>query len=296
MDLGQNENSNSQLESKYNRYFYSVDEQGSTVFITDTHQNIRNEYYYDAFGNILDSKEKVHNRITYTGQQFDGITGQYYLRARFYNPVIGRFTQEDIYRGDGLNLYAYCANNPIIYYDPSGYAICPENKQRIFDEYKDLRNQGLSATEAYNKMKAKGVSKASSNKIFSSNKIEWTATRPKGTQQTYEIYQRNDIDWDMIKTSGDKNFIGKTNAEAAISRGLAPQLSDGNFATLHHIGQDSRGALAEASTRYHGVGKYGQDILHSQYGRSIPNPNFPIDRSKFGVDTREYWKWRVGNK
>lgn len=160
VDLGQNENSNLQLEFKYNRYFYSVDEQGSTVFITDTHQNIRNEYYYDAFGNTLDSKEEVHNRITYAGQQFDEITGQYYLRARFYNPVIGRFTQEDIYRGDGLNLYAYCANNPIVYYDPSGYAICPENKQRIFDEYKDLRNQGLSPTEAYNKMKVKGASEA----------------------------------------------------------------------------------------------------------------------------------------
>ncbi len=29
--------------------------------------------------------------------------------------------QEDTYRGDGLNLYAYCANNPVIYYDPSGH-------------------------------------------------------------------------------------------------------------------------------------------------------------------------------
>ncbi len=54
--------------------------------------------------------------------------------------------------------------------------------------------------------------------------------------------------------------------------------------------------LIEESTRYHGIGMNGQDILHSQYGRSTPTPNFPIDRSKFGVDTREYWKWRVDNK
>ncbi|MFT8352881.1 RHS repeat-associated core domain-containing protein, partial [Clostridium saccharoperbutylacetonicum] len=113
---------NSEIQSKLNRYFYTVDEQGSTIFITDKNQQVKNEYYYDAFGNVLDAQEQVHNRITYTGQQFDGITGQYYLRARFYNPVIGRFTQEDIYRGDGLNLYAYCGNNPIRYYDPSGYS------------------------------------------------------------------------------------------------------------------------------------------------------------------------------
>ncbi len=41
-----------------------------------------------------------------------GRAGQYYLRAIYYNPVVGRFLQEDTYRGDGLKPYAYCANNP----------------------------------------------------------------------------------------------------------------------------------------------------------------------------------------
>ena len=123
---------------------------------------------------------------------------------------------------------------------------------------------------------------------------QWTATRPRGTHQTYRVTQRNDINWNQVRTAGDARFIGKTNAEAA-ARGLPPQLPDGNFATLHHLGQDSRGPLVEASTRYHGVGKYGQDILHSVYGRSTPNPRFPINRRAFGVDTREYWRWRVLN-
>ncbi|MCB2343289.1 AHH domain-containing protein [Clostridium estertheticum] len=112
-----------------NRYYYAQDEQGSTIFITDSNQSVRNEYCYDAFGNVLESNEDVHNRITYTGQQFDGITNQYYLRARFYNPVIGRFTQEDVYRGDGLNLYSYCGSNPVGYFDPSGYSRCGSKTQ-----------------------------------------------------------------------------------------------------------------------------------------------------------------------
>ena len=60
----------------------------------------------------------------------DAVTGQYYLRARFYNPVIARFLREGTYYGDGLNLYAYCHNNPVGYVDPSGH-ICEEKYQEL---------------------------------------------------------------------------------------------------------------------------------------------------------------------
>ena len=100
---------------------YHQDEQGSTAFITGQGRETENIYQYDAFGNLLEKREDVSNRILYTAQQYDQETGQYYLRARYYNPVVGRFLQEDSYRGDGLNLYAYCANNPVVYYDPSGH-------------------------------------------------------------------------------------------------------------------------------------------------------------------------------
>jgi RHS repeat-associated protein len=106
------------------RYFYHQDEQGSTVSITNEHQEEVNTYHYDAFGKVLEAREGIANAITYTGQQYDQATQQYYLRARFYNPTIGRFTQEDVYRGDGLNLYAYCKANPVMYYDPKGYMGC----------------------------------------------------------------------------------------------------------------------------------------------------------------------------
>ena len=84
------------------------------------------------------------NRLLYGGQQYDPEVGQYYLRARYYNPVVGRFTQEDPYRGDGLNLYAYCANNPVTYYDPSGY-VCSFNAQA--EENAVRENATLQADE-----------------------------------------------------------------------------------------------------------------------------------------------------
>ena len=120
-------------------YAYHQDEQGSTAYVTGTTGETENLYSYDGFGNILESREDITNRILYTGQQYDQETGQYYLRARYYNPVIGRFTQEDTYRGDGLNLYAYCGNNPVMYYDPSGHdnasnGGCPDGSNKKQEE------------------------------------------------------------------------------------------------------------------------------------------------------------------
>ena len=40
----------------------------------------------------------------------------------YYNIGIGRFTQEDVIYNDGLNLYAYCSSNSVMYEDPSGYS------------------------------------------------------------------------------------------------------------------------------------------------------------------------------
>lgn len=148
---------------------------------------------------------------------------------------------------------------------------------------------GSVALESYAERKIKLPNGA--RKYFD-KEIEWQATREKGTKNKYKVVQRNDIDWGQIRTSGDKRYIGKTNLEAANKGGLSPQLPDGSYATLHHLGQKNTGPLVEASTRYHGVGKSGQDALHSQYGRSKPHPTLQPDRKKFAVDDREYWKVR----
>ncbi len=123
----------SDAESARTYYHYASDEMSSVTHVVDSeNEEILNRYEYDAWGNLTACEEKVHNRFKFNGQQYDPVSQQYYLRARYYNPVIGRFTQEDSYNVDGLNLYAYCRNNPVYYVDPSGN-ICGRRANTLMD-------------------------------------------------------------------------------------------------------------------------------------------------------------------
>ena len=102
--------------------YYITDEQGSIRYILDQSGEVQNYYQYSAFGETIISEETTPNRLRYNAQTEDELTGFYYLRARYYAPGIGRFTQEDVIYNDGLNLYAYCNSNPVMYSDPSGFA------------------------------------------------------------------------------------------------------------------------------------------------------------------------------
>ena len=131
-------------------YHYVSDEQGSITHVLSEDAEILNHYSYDAFGNIIEKTEKVENRFCYNGEMLDPVTQQYYLRARFYNPVIGRFTQEDTYYGDGLNLYQYCQANPVGYVDPSGHNICP-TQLSLYKKYKEFFTKKMPESEAKKK-------------------------------------------------------------------------------------------------------------------------------------------------
>ena len=160
------------------KYFYGLDLYGSVAatgttspmpnyYFHDAHGNVSritsgitvtHTYLYDAFGNQLTTVADDTNPFRYCGEYYDSETENYYLRARYYDPGVGRFTQQDTHwntanmiYGDTVqklnvtvdaeggehftaipqllairqagNLYGYCANNPVMYADPSGNLI-----------------------------------------------------------------------------------------------------------------------------------------------------------------------------
>ena len=119
-------------------YFYGLNRTHNSegeIYLYNAHgdvvQLVKNNavvasYTYDAFGNLTSQIGESDNPFLYCGEYYDAETQTYYLRARYYNPANGRFTQQDAWAymdaSDplSLNLYAYCGNNPIMYVDPSG--------------------------------------------------------------------------------------------------------------------------------------------------------------------------------
>lgn len=109
-------------------HVYLEDAQGSTTAVVKEDGTLSAAYTYSDFGETEEiTGSSFDNEICYTGGVYDDTTGLYYLNARYYDPANGRFISQDTFRGTMDNpgqwhLYAYCANNPINYVDPSGHA------------------------------------------------------------------------------------------------------------------------------------------------------------------------------
>ncbi|MEW8100448.1 MAG: RHS repeat-associated core domain-containing protein [Candidatus Thiodiazotropha endolucinida] len=107
-------------------HYYHYDGLGSTRSLTDSLGNLANTYDYEAFGEVLNQTGTTENSYLFAGEQFDSTLDQYYLRARYYDPSQGRFTQMDSFLGweedpTTLHKYLYANADPVNGTDPSGY-------------------------------------------------------------------------------------------------------------------------------------------------------------------------------
>ncbi|MBQ7033917.1 MAG: hypothetical protein IJN25_09710 [Clostridia bacterium] len=126
--------------------FYRYNARGDVVQLTNASYAVTKTYRYDAFGNEQNIDANDTNPFRYCGEYFDTETGYIYLRARYYDPTIGRFISKDPIR-DGLNWYVYCGNNPVMFKDPLGLSITlsgtDEEKNIAFKHLQKLTDDKL---------------------------------------------------------------------------------------------------------------------------------------------------------
>lgn len=105
---------------------YGKNAHGDVIALQSSDGSTVGNYEYDAYGNVISSTDGIYNPFGYSGEYYDDETGYYYLRARYYDPTTGSFTQKDTYSGEitspaTLNPYGYCQANPVYYSDPTGH-------------------------------------------------------------------------------------------------------------------------------------------------------------------------------
>lgn len=103
-------------------YLYG-DDRHSVVFTTDDRGNQVSSYKYDEYGNVTAETGDTNHDLTnfaYAGEYLDSETGNYYLRARWYEPTTGSFLSMDPASASTGENYSYGSGNPLRYSDPLG--------------------------------------------------------------------------------------------------------------------------------------------------------------------------------
>jgi RHS repeat-associated protein len=122
------------------RLYYFHDGLGSVRQMLDSTGEVETNYAYDPFGVPVVAGD-ASNPYQFTGEAWDEEVELLYLRARYYQPEVGRFITKDPWVGDAwepgtLNRYAYVQNNPVNSTDPRGLQ---EGDYSSYESYKQSR-------------------------------------------------------------------------------------------------------------------------------------------------------------
>ena len=138
------------------KQYYVTDPHGNVVQLTDESGKVIKTYEYDSFGNEVNPDSKDDNPFRYCGEYFDKETEEIYLRARYYQPEVGRFLTRDTYTGESdeplsLHLYTYCENNGVNAWDPSGHWSMKLHTQITKDVIKNMKKSKVKLSKVQTK-------------------------------------------------------------------------------------------------------------------------------------------------
>ena len=109
-------------------YYYHPNHLASSMYVTDAQQSVVQSFLYAPYGEIISEYNPGFNgnvlpNYAFNAKELDEETGMYYYEARYYKPPV--FTSRDAIfeKYFWMSPYAYCANNPIKYVDPTGCEI-----------------------------------------------------------------------------------------------------------------------------------------------------------------------------
>ena len=201
------------------QYYYVTDLSGNVKGITDANGELVASYEYDEWGKLLaltpaeDGNEEqiavaTKNPLRYRGYYYDNETGLYYLQSRYYDSDICRFINADIHEivnvtkdvNVGINLFAYCNNNPINSRDINGhfylltvagvsisavsvaiivavfsfailYAISPTFRSAVDDVVYMLANKAITAVKSFAATISAIVKVAKNSRKYNSNEV-----------------------------------------------------------------------------------------------------------------------------
>ncbi len=217
--------------SSGDKYYYHYDGLGSVVALSHNNEIVES-YSYDVYGKPSQISA-VGNPYLFTGRAYDGETGLYYYRARYYKPSIGRFLQTDpVGYTTGLNLYAYCGSNPLNWADPLG--LC---KSDLRNGWQGLQGFFAGLGQAVQSFKDNVVTRAFIDPLgLISDTLHgaWNMVcNPLSTAESIFSPMWNNDPYDIGRSIG--NFIGNTEIGVAITAGANSAIGEIGASTSDEI-------------------------------------------------------------
>ncbi|AOT69961.1 RHS repeat domain-containing protein [Geosporobacter ferrireducens] len=279
--------------------YYLYNAHGDVTALTDPAGKILGTYQYDAFGNIREKTYEKPNPYTYAGYRYDEEIDLYYLNARYYDPKIARFITQDTYKGQlndplSLNLYTYCANNPISYYDPTGFAYVWNRYGEIIGSTsgnKDYTDYSKTATDTHggshmaDKEWSSGGSKSSSSGSSKSGSSSSSGSSSQTSSSSY-VMKPNQFNETIYKLVGLTTYfaVKSTNAIAEKMSSYEDVVYLSAPVTLFDFAGDEGSDKVDNKTTFiRKITIDNSDITLTLFGELIVNENFSIDKA-----------WRIG--